>query len=395
MSLDPSQTFERAVPVAVPLPESAPSSAGSPRGPAGVNGGRQAEKQGKANEPPRERDPFVTIVLEYSPPWLVSMVFHMLALIIMGLVIFSQTSPAPVRLEAEAASPDQLDQPLESDAQVGLPDGLPEGQGEVLTPPGLEPVDNPLASPGIVPIRPGGHAATSNIAAPGIAWSNRGTEWGGSKEAARKGNGGTDLTQLAVARGLEWLARNQQRDGSWSLTGPYSDGVLGDENQAAATAMALLAFQGDGNTHVDGKYKRNVARAWNWLLKQQDNTGCFFHFGNYTHRFYTQGMCSIALCELYGMTRDSRISSAGPSGHQLLPADAKPQGGLALQSERRQRCFGDRLDRDGSAKCADGRPESACGKPLQGREIPRQRRQPERARLSLSARRTWRVCGPR
>ena len=65
------------------------------------------------------------------------------------------------------------------------------------------------------------------------------------------------MTQAAVARGLEWLARNQQRDGSWSLAGPYSDGVDShEENQAAATAMALLAFQGDGNTHMDGKYKK-------------------------------------------------------------------------------------------------------------------------------------------
>jgi hypothetical protein len=301
----PQPDVERPLPVAVPLPESVPAAAGASRGPAGGNEGRRGEKKREADEPPRRQDPLVTVLLEYSPPWLVSMVFHMLVLIIMGLVIFSQAARAPVRLEAEAAAPEQHDEPMATDAPVGLPDGSPEGEGEILAPPDLKVVVDPLAGPGKVAIRLGGHAVVGDIETPGVAWSLRGSNWGAPQARARLG--ASPDTQAAVARGLEWLARNQQRDGSWSLAGPYSDGVsFHDENQPAATAMALLAFQGDGNTHTDGKYKKNVAKAWNWLLKQQDNTGSFFQVGNYTHRFYTHGMCSIAICELYGMTRDSR-----------------------------------------------------------------------------------------
>ena len=50
---------------------------------------------------------------------------------------------------------------------------------------------------------------------------------------------------------LEWLKKQQARDGGWSLVGPYPDGAI-VENRCAATAMALLAFQGYGATHKPG-----------------------------------------------------------------------------------------------------------------------------------------------
>ena len=43
----------------------------------------------------------------------------------------------------------------------------------------------------------------------------------------------------------ELLLRNQKRDGSWSLTGPYSDGAV-KENAVAATAMAMKAVTAIG-----------------------------------------------------------------------------------------------------------------------------------------------------
>jgi hypothetical protein len=290
-------------------------------------GGANAEKQSGAAQPPRKGIPIAALLLENSPPWLVSMIFHMLVLIIMGLVIFSQTQRDPIQLSAEAASSDNAAEPLDTEAPPGLPDGSPDGTGEVVTAADLPPVDDPLASPGNVPIRPGGHLATSDIEAPGVAWGNRGTQWGGSKDKARVGGGGTDLTKLAVARGLDWLARNQQHDGSWSLAGPYNDGVRGDENQVAATAMALLAFQGDGNTHLDGKYKKNVANGWRWLMKQQDKNGCFFQYGLNNQRFYTQGMCSIAVCEIFGMSKDAKYRGPAQMAIDYCLRTQSPKGG--------------------------------------------------------------------
>ena len=86
--------------------------------------------------------------------------------------------------------------------------------------------------------------------------------------------GGTPKTQDAVKRGLEWLKRNQKSDGSWSMQGPYNDGGF-TENKIAATAMALLAYLGDGHTHKKGDYQKVVERGMKWLVKQQDRQGFF------------------------------------------------------------------------------------------------------------------------
>jgi hypothetical protein len=325
----PHPDSERIPPVEVPVLTNAMARPASPpQAAARAQGTPAAAKQAKPASSEEEDVSLSAKLLEYSPPWLVSMVFHMVLLIIMGLIILAQAPKAPVQLTADAAAPEHIDDQLRNDATPGLPDGLEEGTGDVLSPAGLPPVDDPLAGPGKIPVRAGGHMATGDSDAPNLAWINRGTQWGGSKEAAHKGNGGTPSTLIAVARGLEWLARNQQRDGSWSLAGPFSDGVFKEwDNPAAATAMALLAFQGDGNTHLDGKYKRNVAAGWRWLSKQQDDNGCFFQYGPYTHRFYTQGMCAIAICELYGMSKDEKYREPAQKAIDYCLRTQSPKGG--------------------------------------------------------------------
>ncbi|MCL2743112.1 MAG: terpene cyclase/mutase family protein [Planctomycetaceae bacterium] len=128
------------------------------------------------------------------------------------------------------------------------------------------------------------------------------------------GNGGIGKTDTAVVASLRWLVRNQLNDGSWSLCGPYRDGAFRDkENKIAATAMALLAFQGYGVTPSSShpqlrEFAGAVNNGWNYLLKHQqsDNNpqrdGCFFRDSMpYSHRFYTHGLCTLALCERLAM----------------------------------------------------------------------------------------------
>lgn len=326
----PQPDADRPLPVAMPLPDDLLDVGSPPKKPAAKSSGRgekprEAKQAKDSKEPPHKQDPFLTLILEYSPPWLVSMVFHTMLLIIMGLVIFSQATRPPVRLEAEAAAPDKVEPTMESDGQVGVPGGSPDGEVALITPSDMNIVPDPIASPGIHAIKPGGHLATGDVRTPGLAPAFTGRQWGSSARKAMVGDG---PGIPAVPRGLEWLARNQQHDGSWSLSGPYSDGVFGEwDNPTAATAMALLAFQGDGNTTTDGKYKKQVAKAWNWLLKQQDASGSFFQFGNYTHRFYTHGMCSIAICELYGMTKDSRYRAPAQLAIDYCLKTQSRQGG--------------------------------------------------------------------
>jgi hypothetical protein len=274
-------------------------------------------------------DPIMTAMIEKSPPWLVSMVFHMLLMIIMALIVFVHVRRDPVQIDAAAAAVPEKSSDADG-APEGVPTGSPDGDVAILTPDNLPPVDDPFAAPGKVEVRPGGHLLTSDIGAPEIGWALSGRQQGSSKRKALLGRiGGNDMTEAAVRRGLEWLARNQRSDGSWSLCGPYNSAAPKfNECEEAATAMALLAFQGDGNTHVEGKHQKSVARGWNWLLKQQDADGSFFQVGDLNnYRFYVQGQCTIAVCELYAMSNDTKCRAAAQRAVDYCLRSQSPEGG--------------------------------------------------------------------
>jgi hypothetical protein len=154
----------------------------------------------------------------------------------------------------------------------------------------------------------------------------------GKKQALLAAYDGTESTESAVIRGLEWLKRNQFSDGMWSLTGKYSQGAL-YENRTAATAMALLAFQGHGSTHKSGTYQAVVARGWNALLKKQYAEGNFFFTGGSSHRLYTHALATIALCEVYGMTKDETFKAPAEKALSYCFSSQSPQGGWRYRPE--------------------------------------------------------------
>ena len=127
---------------------------------------------------------------------------------------------------------------------------------------------------------------------------------GAMKQALLARYGGTAETQEAVKMGLEWLKRNQNRKGGWSMRGPYGDGNF-SENEASATAMALIAFMGDGHTHRSGDYVDVVEKGIKYLVKLQDRSGFMASSARGHEQMYAQAQATIALCELYGMTKDS------------------------------------------------------------------------------------------
>ncbi|WP_236622208.1 prenyltransferase/squalene oxidase repeat-containing protein [Novipirellula maiorica] len=138
--------------------------------------------------------------------------------------------------------------------------------------------------------------------------------------------GGTKETQHAVEMGLEWLSRNQSSDGGWSKRGPYADGGV-VENRTAATAMALLAFLGDGNTHTKGKYAENVDKGVKYLVKQQSRSGFMAKDARGHEQAYAQAQATIVLCELYGMTKDSWLRDKAQVAIEYAQDAQGTQGG--------------------------------------------------------------------
>ena len=195
----------------------------------------------------------------------------------------------------------------------------------------LPPVPKPQATPIVMPDIP--EAATGTVSAdtptvaPAVGMLLAGRD-AGRKRVLLGAAGGSDETELAVALALDWLKKQQSpKDGLWSLAGPYDDGGS-QENQLAATAMALLAFQGAGNTLAEGPHRAVVDRAWRSLLRMQQEDGAF-DVGQVPmqHALYSHAQVTMALCELYGMSRDPKLLEPAARAVAYCVAAQGPNGG--------------------------------------------------------------------
>lgn len=263
--------------------------------------------------------------IKTAPPWLVSAVFHMSVLIVLGVLLLPTRSESRISLEAHIYA-DRLGDQLDFDSPLPGDDKL-ENEEPVITPQDLPEVADPFAAPPKLEMTPEGNMAASTIDAPQIGMALAGRSEG-MRQMLHGRYGGTRLTEAAVQLGLKWLARQQnKRTGAWSLTGPYRDGTT-TRNDAAATAMALLAFLGSGHTHQrPGAYKGNVERGLKWLLSEQDRDGGFFRGDVHGHRFYTNAQATIVICEALAMTRDASLREPAQRAVKYLIDCQSPQGG--------------------------------------------------------------------
>ncbi len=112
----------------------------------------------------------------------------------------------------------------------------------------------------------------------------------------------TPAVDAAVVRGLEWLAQQQQADGSFG-EGRYDRNV-------AVTALACLAFMADGNTADRGPYATQVRRGLEFVLEQSAENGLLAAEAA-NGPMYGHGFAALFLGEIYGMTAggaDSRLA---------------------------------------------------------------------------------------
>jgi hypothetical protein len=133
--------------------------------------------------------------------------------------------------------------------------------------------------------------------------------------------GGSPASEAAVKLALKWLAHHQSADGRWdasefgagqerNIDGHNRFGA-GVEADTGVTGLALLAFLGNGHTHVPGEkeseYRESVERGLSFLLASQKSDG---NLGGAADRFammYCHGMAALAMSEAYAMTRDERL----------------------------------------------------------------------------------------
>jgi hypothetical protein len=134
------------------------------------------------------------------------------------------------------------------------------------------------------------------------------------------GQGGNAQTEAAVTAALRWLATAQSRDGRWDAVqfGAGQEQIVLGQNRGGAgrgadtgiTALALLAFLGAGNTHVQGVYQDNVRRGLDFLLRSQAADGSMFGDATLYAQMYCHSMATFALSESQAVTGDRRIGDA-------------------------------------------------------------------------------------
>jgi hypothetical protein len=161
------------------------------------------------------------------------------------------------------------------------------------------------------------------------------------KAALVASKGGSAASELAVAQGLKWLANHQAPDGSWSLV--HNVGVCngrcshparvpGDEpyeqSRASATGLALLPYLGAGETHLRGRHKRVIRAGLAALVRMgkpdDDNPGLSWADSG---KMYAHGICTIALCEAYGLTKDPDLRGPAQAALAYLAYAQDPEGG--------------------------------------------------------------------
>ena len=180
--------------------------------------------------------------------------------------------------------------------------------------------------------RSGGQLAIDGRIGPGPAEAYQQRDPGRRAEVAQAW-GGSEGTEKAVEMGLDYFARHQFPDGRWSLHElpqgiPSQDAALGQmEADSAATGLALLSYLGAGYTHLDGKYRGEVSRGIDWLVRHQKPDGDLFTGGTKYAWFYSHGIAAIALCEAYGMTRDPQLRAPARKAIEFIVNTQHPTRG--------------------------------------------------------------------
>ena len=141
----------------------------------------------------------------------------------------------------------------------------------------------------------------------------------------------TPEATAAIERGLTFLARTQNADGSWTSTAGKK---INDQYRAfeggqnvphvGVTSLAILAFLAGGHLPGRGPYGKVVDRALTFVLEQGQPSGMIEGWGT---RMYSHAFATLALAEVYGMTPRPRVRAALEDSIEVTVRCQNPTGG--------------------------------------------------------------------
>lgn len=121
----------------------------------------------------------------------------------------------------------------------------------------------------------------------------------------------TPEADAAIQKGLEWLLKNQQADGSW-----------GAQYKTASTALGLMAFMVKGTFPERPPNGEKLAKAVEFLIRQGES-----HRGYMGSSMYEHGLATLALSEVWGMSSRTEVREALKKGVDVILRAQNPAGG--------------------------------------------------------------------
>ena len=266
------------------------------------------------------------------PGLLVSLTVHFLILLVMALIVIAQPSSDDVELEFGWSVPKSQRQTLTAPRRpFRLKTELTQSKrSKKVNKTETKPDDS-----AIVTVRPVDVEKSL---------SGRGERVRG---AILSQYGESEKIERAISSGLTWIQRQQHSDGHWQLQAKnrnlgypdpgYPDaGYVGLKTDTGATALALLAFLGDGQTHQAGPYQETIEKGLRWLKGIQKSDGDL-HDWNELGRstaFYAHSQATIALCEAYALTGDESLREPAELAVKFLIDSQHPtKGGWRYQPQ--------------------------------------------------------------
>ena len=122
-------------------------------------------------------------------------------------------------------------------------------------------------------------------------------------------------TERAIERGLKFLAKSQNADGSW-----------GRKYKSALTGLALMSFMLKGHFPKQGPHGRGLDLAVQFLIRRAKEGGGYFGGNMYEH-----GLGTLALSEVWGMSDRKELRDTLKQAVNVILRSQSPTGGWRYQ----------------------------------------------------------------
>ncbi len=124
----------------------------------------------------------------------------------------------------------------------------------------------------------------------------------------------------AIDKGLRYLAKTQNQDGSW-----------GSRYPAAMTGLSMMAFMLKGYFPERGQYAKTMDRALAWLLKRGKEGGGYL--GGTNQGMYEHALATLALAEVWGMTNKEEVRDILKRAVAIILRSQHDSGGWRYQPQ--------------------------------------------------------------